>query len=110
MYVIKHKRSILFLNNLFGKTNWQFGDHVSLNSRWQFGVLLLLSAYVYDPTYIGPHYNKKNLHGSNHVSLNTRWQFGVLLSLSAYVSDPAYIGPQYNKKSYMVAINMRYIH
>jgi hypothetical protein len=24
---------------------WRFGDHVSLNTRWQFGVLLLLSAY-----------------------------------------------------------------
>ncbi len=59
MYVIKHKQNILFLNNLFGKTYWQFGDHVSLNTRWQFGVLLLLSGYVYDPTYIGPQYNKK---------------------------------------------------
>ena len=54
MYV---KQNILFLNNLFGKTYWRFGDHV-LNTRWQFGVLLSLSAYVYDPTYIGPQYNK----------------------------------------------------
>jgi hypothetical protein len=37
----------------------QFGDHVLLNTHWQFGILLLLSAYVYDPTYIGPQYNKK---------------------------------------------------
>ena len=37
----------------------QFGDHVLLNTCWQFGVLLSLSAYVYDPTYIGPKYNKK---------------------------------------------------
>ncbi len=65
------KQNILFLNNLFGKTYWQFGDH---------------------------------------VLLNTRWRFGVLLSLSAYVYDPAYIGPQYNKKTFMVGINMRYIH
>ncbi len=56
MYV---KQNILFLNNLFGKTYWQFGDHVSQYTRWQFGVLLLLSAYVYDPAYIGPQYNKK---------------------------------------------------
>jgi hypothetical protein len=47
------------LNNLFGKTYWQFGDHVSLNTHWQFCFLLLLSAYVYDPTYIGHQYNKK---------------------------------------------------
>jgi hypothetical protein len=59
MYVIKHKQNILFLNKLFGKTYWGFGDHVSLNTCWQFGILLLLSAYVYDPTYIGPQYNKK---------------------------------------------------
>jgi hypothetical protein len=59
MYVIKHKQNILFLNNLFGKTYWQFGNHVLLNTCWQFGVLLSLSAYVYDPTYIGPQYNKK---------------------------------------------------
>jgi hypothetical protein len=57
MYVIKHK--LLFLNNLFGNTYWQFGDHVSLNTCWQFSVLLLLSAYVYHPTYIRPQYNKK---------------------------------------------------
>jgi hypothetical protein len=56
MYV---KQNILFLNNLFGKTYWRFGDHVSLNTRWQFGSLLLLSVYVYDPAYIGPQYNKK---------------------------------------------------
>jgi hypothetical protein len=56
MYVKQH---ILFLNNLFGKTYWQFGDNVSLNTCWQFGVLLLQSAYVYDPAYIGPQYNKK---------------------------------------------------
>jgi hypothetical protein len=42
------------LNNLFGKTYWQFGNHVLLNTCWQFGVLLSLSVYVYDPTYIGP--------------------------------------------------------
>jgi hypothetical protein len=59
MYVIKHKQNILFLNNLFGKTYWQFGDHVLLNTRWQFVVLLSLSAYVYDPTNIGRQYNKK---------------------------------------------------
>jgi hypothetical protein len=58
MYVIKYKQNILFLNNLFGKTYWRFGDHVLLNTCWQFGVLLSLSAYVYDPTYIGPQYNK----------------------------------------------------
>ncbi len=52
MYVIIHKQNILILNNLLG-------DHVLLNTRWQFGVLLSLSAYVYDPTYIGPQYNKK---------------------------------------------------
>ena len=57
MYV---KQNILFLNNLFGKSYWQFGNHVSLNTRWQFGVLLSLSAYVYDPTYKGPQYNKKS--------------------------------------------------
>jgi hypothetical protein len=59
MYVIKHKKNILFLNNLFGKTYWQFGNHVLLNTHWQLGILLSLSAYVYDPTYIGPWYNKK---------------------------------------------------
>jgi hypothetical protein len=59
MYVIKHKQNILFLNNLFGKTYWQFGDDVLLNTCWQFGVLLLLSVQFYDPTYIGPQYNKK---------------------------------------------------
>jgi hypothetical protein len=37
----------------------QFGDHVLQNTCWKFGVLLLLSAYVYDPTCIGPQYNKK---------------------------------------------------
>jgi hypothetical protein len=90
MYVIKHKQNILFLNNLFGKTYCQFGDHVLLNTPWQFSVLLLLSlsAYVYDPTLIGPQYNK-NLHGSNNVLLNTRWQIGVLLLPSAYVYDPS---------------------
>jgi hypothetical protein len=51
MYV---KQNILLLNNLFVKTYWRFGDHVLLNTRWQFGVLLLLSVYVYDPAYIGP--------------------------------------------------------
>ncbi len=56
MYV---KQNILFLNDLFGKTHWQFGDHVLLNTRWQFGVLLSVSAYVYDPAYIGPQNNKK---------------------------------------------------
>jgi hypothetical protein len=55
MYV---KQNIIFLNNLFGKTYWQFGDLVLLNTRWQFGVHLSLSAYVYDPAYIGPQYNK----------------------------------------------------
>ncbi len=54
MYV---KQNILFLNNLFGKTYWRFGDHVWLNTCWQFGVLLSPSAYVYDPAYIGPQYN-----------------------------------------------------
>ena len=68
MYV---KQNILFLNNLFGKTYWWFG---------------------------------------NHVLLNTCWQFGALLSLSAYVYDPAYIGSQYNKKTFMVGINMKYMH
>jgi hypothetical protein len=56
MYV---KQNIFFLNNLFGKTYWQFGDHVSLNTCWQFGIFLLLSAYVYHPAYIGTLYNKK---------------------------------------------------
>jgi hypothetical protein len=51
------KQNILFLNNLFGKTYWQFGNHVSLNTRWRFGILLSLSVYVYDPAYIGPQYN-----------------------------------------------------
>jgi hypothetical protein len=59
MYVIKHKQNILFLNNLFGKTYWQFGDHVLLNTHWQFGCILLINAYVYGHPYIGPHYNKK---------------------------------------------------
>jgi hypothetical protein len=59
MLVINHKQNILFLNNLFNKTYWRFGDHVSLNTRWQFGVLLSLSAYVNVPTYKGPQYNKK---------------------------------------------------
>ncbi len=59
MYVIKHKQNILFLNNLFGKTYWQYGNHVLLNTCLQFDVLLSLSANVYDPTYIGPQYNKK---------------------------------------------------
>jgi hypothetical protein len=56
MYV---KQNILFLNNLFGKTYCRFGDHVLLNTRWQFGVPLSLSVYVYEPAYIGPQYNKK---------------------------------------------------
>jgi hypothetical protein len=59
MYVIKPKQNIIFLNNLFGKTYWRFGNHVSLNTCKQFGVLLSLSANIYDPTYIGPQYNKK---------------------------------------------------
>jgi hypothetical protein len=37
---------------------------------------LSLSAYVYDPTYIGPQYKKT----------------------SAHVYDPTYIGPQYKTK------------
>ncbi len=37
----------------------QFGNRVLLNTCWQFGVLLSLSAYVYDPTYMGPQYNKR---------------------------------------------------
>jgi hypothetical protein len=57
MYV---KQNILFLNNLFGKTYWHFGDHVSLDTCWQFGIHLLLKAYVYDPLYLGPQYNNKN--------------------------------------------------
>jgi hypothetical protein len=60
MYVTKHEQNILSLNNLFGKTYWQFGDHLLLNTYWQFGILLTLSAYVYDSTYIGPCSNKKN--------------------------------------------------
>jgi hypothetical protein len=68
MYV---KQNILFLNNLFGKTYWRFGDHVSLNTRWQFGILLLLSAYVYNPAYIGPQHNKKKLHGRNQYEIHT---------------------------------------
>jgi hypothetical protein len=40
---------------------WQFGDHVLINTCWQFGVLLSLSAYVYDRTYIGHQYNKNLL-------------------------------------------------
>jgi hypothetical protein len=56
---MKHKQNILFLNHFFGKTYWQFGDHVLLNTPWQFGALLLLGAYFYDPTYIGPQCNKK---------------------------------------------------
>ncbi len=59
MYVIKHKQNILFLINLFDKTYRRLGDHVLINTRWQFGVLLSLSAYVYDLTYIGPQYNEK---------------------------------------------------
>jgi hypothetical protein len=59
MYVITQIQNILFLNKVFGKTYWQFGDDVSLNTHWQYGVLLSLSVYVYDPTYIGPQYNKK---------------------------------------------------
>jgi hypothetical protein len=66
MYV---KQNILFLNNLFGKTYWQFGDHVSLNTRWQFGVPLLLSACVYEPAYIGPQYNKNTFM----VGINMRY-------------------------------------
>ena len=69
MFVIKHKQNILFLNNLFGKTYWRFGNHVSLNTSWQFGVLLSLSAYVYDPAYIGPQYNKKTFM----VGINMRY-------------------------------------
>jgi hypothetical protein len=37
----------------------QFSNQVLLNTCQKFGILLLLSAYVYDPTYIGPQYNKK---------------------------------------------------
>jgi hypothetical protein len=59
MCVIKHKQNIPFLINLFGKTYWQFGDHVLHNSCWQFGIPLLLSVYVYDSTYIGPQSNEK---------------------------------------------------
>jgi hypothetical protein len=66
MYV---KQNILFLNNLFGKTYWQFGDHVSLHTRWQFGVLLLVNAYVYDPAYKGSQYNKKTFM----VGINMRY-------------------------------------
>ncbi len=47
----------------------QFGNHVLLNTCWKFG-FLLLSAYVYDPTYMGPQHKK-----------------------SAYVYDPTYIKP-----------------
>jgi hypothetical protein len=54
---------------LFGKTYWQFGNHVLLNTCWQFGVLLLLSAYVYDLAYIGSQY-KKNLHGRNQYEIH----------------------------------------
>jgi hypothetical protein len=60
MYVIKHVQNILFLNNLFGKTYWRFGDHVLHNTCRQFGIPLLLSVYVYDSTYIGPQSNKKH--------------------------------------------------
>jgi hypothetical protein len=67
MYV---KQNILFLNNLFGKTYWRFGDHVLLNTRWQFGILSSLSAYVYDPAYIGPQYDKK-IHGRNQYEIHT---------------------------------------
>jgi hypothetical protein len=66
MYV---KQNILFLNNLFGKTYWGFGDHVLLNTRWQFGILLSLSAYVYDPAYIGSQYNEKTFM----VGINMRY-------------------------------------
>ncbi len=66
MYV---KQNILFLNNLFGKTYWQFVDRVSLNTWWKFGVLLSLSAYVYDPAYMGPKYNKKTFM----VGINMRY-------------------------------------
>jgi hypothetical protein len=68
MYV---KQNILILNNLFGKTYWRFGDHVLLNTCWQFGILLSLSAYVYDPLYIGPQYNNKNLNGRNQYKIQT---------------------------------------
>jgi hypothetical protein len=66
MYV---KENILFLNNFFGKTYLRFGDHVLLNTCWQFGILLLLSAYVYDPANIGPQYNKKTFM----VGINMRY-------------------------------------
>jgi hypothetical protein len=66
MYV---KQNILFLNILFGKLYWRFGDHVLLNTHWQFGILLSLSVYVYDPAYIGPQYNK-NLHGRNQYEIH----------------------------------------
>ncbi len=51
------KKIIQDLNNFIVNGPWRFGDHVSLNTRWQFGILLSLSAYVYDPAYIGPQYN-----------------------------------------------------
>jgi hypothetical protein len=63
------KQNILFLNDLIGKTFWRFPDHVLLNNRWRFGVFLSLSAYVYDPAYIGSQYNKK----SYMVGINTRY-------------------------------------
>jgi hypothetical protein len=66
MYV---NQNILFLNDLFDKTYWQFGDHVLRNTRWQFSVLLSPSAYVYDPAYIGPQYNKKTFM----VGINMRY-------------------------------------
>ncbi len=56
-HVCKTKYSLL--NDLFGKTYRQVGNHVLLNTCWQFGILLSLSAYVYDPAYIGPQYNEK---------------------------------------------------
>jgi hypothetical protein len=84
MYVIKHKQIILFLNNLFGKTYWRFGNHVLLNTCWQSGVLLSLSVYVYDPTYIGPQYNKKTYMVVIMYCL-VIWRS---LLLSVYVYDP----------------------
>ncbi len=64
------KQNIPFLNNLFGMTYWRFGDHVLLNTRWQFGILLSLSAYVYDFANVEPQYNK-NPHGRNQYEIHT---------------------------------------
>ncbi len=63
------KKIIQDLNNFIVHGYWRFGNHVSLNTRWQFGILLLLSAYVYDPAYIGPQYNKKTFM----VGINMRY-------------------------------------